>query len=121
MGRHMWIARHAHCRPAAAAPLPTTSGLRPPTPTDSPSRPPARRADALQEALGKCIIGYTPDVFLQPSQTICLPTWYDACRYVSISGEPTRPAARRCSLVGVGVAHMEASCLLGVGAARGQH
>ena len=87
LGRHMWIARHAHCRPAAAAPLPTTSGLRPPAPTDSPSRPPARRADALQEALGKCIIGYTPDVFLQPSQTICLPTWYDACRYVSISGE----------------------------------
>ena len=65
----------------------TPGGLRPPAPTDSPSRPPARRADALQEALGKCIIGYTPDVFLQPSQTICLPTWYDACRYVSISGE----------------------------------
>ena len=107
----MWIWRHVPC----GRHLPCV-----PTAANHPC-PLGRPADALQEALGNCIIGYTPDVYLQPSQTICLPTWYDACRYVSISGEPTRPAARRCSLVGVGVAHMEASCLLGVGAARGQH
>lgn len=44
---------------------------------------------ALEEALGKCIIGYAPGAFLQPSQTICLPTWYDACNFVSVSGEDT--------------------------------
>ena len=89
---------------------PTTSGLRPPALTDSPSRPPARRADALQEALGKCIIGYTPDVFLQPSQTICLPTWYDACRYVSISGELPAAVAGWGRRLQAKAARMPAAC-----------
>lgn len=36
----------------------------------------------LQDALTKCIRGYTPGVFLQPRQIICLPPWYDACANV---------------------------------------
>jgi len=40
----------------------------------------------LENALGQCIIGYTPGVYLQPNQKICLPPWYSACAYVKVAG-----------------------------------
>ena len=62
--------------------------------------PPARLAGSpvppaadLQDALTKCIRGYTPGVFLQPRQIICLPPWYDACANVVTAGEAAAHAA----------------------------
>lgn len=56
-----------------------------------PAGPPP--AADLQDALTKCIRGYTPGVFLQPHQIICLPPWYDACANVVTAGEQTGFAA----------------------------
>lgn len=63
---------------------------------------PVPPAADLQDALTKCIRGYTPGVFLQPRQIICLPPWYDACANVVTAGEvagirrghPCGPAGR---------------------------
>ncbi|KAL4451493.1 hypothetical protein ABPG75_007155 [Micractinium tetrahymenae] len=51
----------------------------------------------LQDALTKCIRDYTPGVFLQPKQIICLPTWYDACaNVVAADGGDTTGAYSDC-------------------------
>ncbi|PSC76019.1 cell wall hydrolase [Micractinium conductrix] len=42
----------------------------------------------LEDALKICINGYTSGVVLQPNQKICLPPFYEACRFVCTAGRP---------------------------------
>ena len=68
---------------ASAAPVRLASS--PPLP---PLGPPPLRAAGLEDALKICINGYTSGVVLQPNQKICLPPFYEACRFVCTAGRP---------------------------------
>jgi hypothetical protein len=47
---------------------------------------PALPAADLENAQTQCNSGYTPGGFLQLSQTLCLPPYFDACQNVQTAG-----------------------------------